>query len=516
MSLETAKNTTELSRKAGASAVLVSSLERLQRDVTILEQENRLLREEIRLLRHKRFAPSAETISPGQGSIFNESEALADAPKPAEEPEAATPVAGHTRNKPKRQPIPEDLPRNVIRIELPEEQRQCNCGHPLHEMGVEASEQYDFIPAKVTVDRFERVKYGCRACEGTIKTPPMPPQPIPKSLAGPGLLAHVATSKYADGLPLYRLEGILKRAGIEVSRGTMAAWMVRVGELVTPLVNLMRDELLAGDVIHCDETPLQVLKETGRDPTTKSWMWVMCRGAPGTKVVLFNYERSRAATVPLRLLDTFKGHLHVDGLGSYNAVTSREGVVRIGCWAHVRRKFYDAFKGTKNKDTIAKQGLDWIKALYAVEKPVELEPPDVRLAARREEAKPLLAEIRAWLDAYINVVTPKSLTGKALAYLNGEWPNLVRYADTGTVRLDNNIAENAIRPFVVGRKAWLFADTPSGADASAALYSVIETAKANGHEPYAYLREVLRRLPASTRVEEYEALLPWRLQVGKT
>lgn len=474
------------------------------------------LREQVKALQRQRFARSSEEVPASQLPLFDEAERdagkhTADSIETAEE---TTHIEGHDRKKPKRRPLPETLPHEIIRHELPEAERVCSCGHPLHEVGVETSKQVDIIPAKIIVKQNDRVKYGCRGCSEGIKTTPMPPQPIPKSLAAPGLLAYVATAKYADGLPLNRLEAILARHGIDLPRATLASWMVRVGKLVTPLVNLLRDELLSGEVVHCDETRLQVLKEKGRTSTSLSWMWVQVRRDETRRVVLYNYETSRASQVPERLFAGFKGYLQTDGLKSYNRVATNPSITRVGCWAHARRKFFEAFKaqGKKSKGSLAEQGLGLIRELYKIERRNKLVSPDVRHAARQELSRPIIEKIRTWLETARRDVIPKTLTGRALAYLADEWPTLERFLESGVVRIDNNVAENAIRPFVVGRKAWLFSDTSAGACSSAAIYSLVETAKANGVDPYEYLRRVLTSLPISKTLEDFDALMPWALK----
>jgi hypothetical protein len=348
----------------------------------------------------------------------------------------------------------------------------------------------------------------------------MPPQPIPKSLASPSLLAFIAVSKYADALPLYRQAGILERIGIDVSRATLAHWMVRVGELVQPLVNLMRERLLAHDFVQCDESRFQVLKEPGKTAESQSYVWVQ-RGTPDDHpLVLYEYDPSRSAEVPKRLFEGFQGILQTDGYEGYGALGREPGIVHVGCWAHARRRFVEALKGAgKNrkkgpkrttKRSHAETGLRFIQTLYAIERSVKEATPDERLRVRQEQSLPVVAELRRWLDGALETVVPRSLSGEALGYLNGQWPKLVRVFDTGHVPLDTNAVENAIRPFAVGRKNWMFADTVRGAEASANLYSLIETAKANDIEPWAYLLHLFNELPKAETLEDVEALLPHR------
>jgi len=379
------------------------------------------------------------------------------------------------------------------------------------------SEQLEFIPAKLRVLRHVRPKYACKTCRTGIQTAPMPPQPIPKGLASPTLLAHVAVSKYADGLPLYRQEAMFRRLGIDLPRASLANWMVKMGELVQPLVNLLRDELLASGFVQCDETRYQVLKEPGKVATSQSYLWV--QHAPDPGIVLYDYDPSRSAEVPKRLLAGFEGILQTDGYEGYGAMGREPGITHVGCWAHARRKFDEALKAQKSstkrkrsvKESKALQGLAFIQKLYKIERQIQDKPPDERHRVRQERSRPVMEKLRAWLTAAMPRVPPQSLTGKALTYLDSQWPKLVRVLDNGRVPLDTNGVENAIRPFVVGRKNWLFADTVRGAEASANLYSVIETAKRSGLEPFAYLRHVLAQLPSATTFDEVDALLPHRI-----
>lgn len=346
----------------------------------------------------------------------------------------------------------------------------------------------------------------------------LPPQPIPRSIASVGLLAYICIAKYVDGLPLYRLEAILRRFGVDIPRATLAEWMIRLGELILPLLNLLRDLLLGHDLLQMDETTVQVLKEPGRPPTSKSYMWVQKGGPPGKEVILFDYDPSRSQAVPQRLLEGYRGYLQCDGYDGYAAVGRREGVVLVGCWAHARRKFDEAIKALgkqgKTKAGRATKGLTYIQKLYRIEKLAKGASPEERHRLRQEQAVPILKEMRDWLDKSLPEVPPRSAVGKALHYLAGEWDKLLRYVEDGRLPIDNNAVERAIRPFVIGRNNWLFSDTPKGAHASASLYSLISTAKTHGHEPYRYLRHVLKELPAAKTVQDFEALLPFNIDPG--
>ena len=363
---------------------------------------------------------------------------------------------------------------------------------------------------QVRVIRHIRKTYACKACEAAPITADKPAQLIEKSLASPSVLAMLLTTKYADGIPLYRFEKMLSRHGVDIPRQTLARWVIQSGEQLQPLLNLLRDKLLEYPVLHCDETRLQVLHEPGRDPTAQSWMWVQSGGPPDKPVILFDYTASRAQEVPLRLLDGYRGYLMTDDYAGYNAVAAQEGIERLGCWAHARRKFVEAQKvQPKGKTGRADMALNLINRLYGIERDLKDACDTERLVARQQRSQPLLDQLKAWLDKTQPQVAGQTALGRAVNYLASNWRKLVRYVEGGHLPIDNNRAENAIRPFVIGRKNWLFSDTPKGATASAQIYSLIETAKANGQEPYAWLRHILERLPAANSVEDYEALLPW-------
>jgi transposase len=472
------------------------------------------LHEQLRLALARRFGPSSERIPAEQLGLFNEAEAEAPPVESEVEPETVT-VPAHTRARPGRRPLPEYLPRVEVVHELPEAERVCpHDGTALERIGEETREQLDVIPAKVQVIRHVRVKYACPCCHGHVARAPAPPELLAKSNASAGMLAYVATAKYVDALPLARQAHILERSGIDLPRATLASWMVRAGEAVQPVVNLLRERLVGYDFVQMDETPLQVLKEEGRRAKSPSFMWVARGGPPEAAVRLYHYDPSRAGSVPQTLLEGFSGILQSDGYTGYNAVVAAQGLVDVGCWAHARRKFDEAVKaqgqGAKAKAGRAHQALATIQRLYRIEREsADLAPQD-RQAARQARAGPVLAELRAWLDKALPQVPPKNALGKALAYLHGQWPRLTRYLDDGRIPIDNNACENAIRPFVLGRKNWLFADTPAGATASANLYTLVESARANHIEPYAYLRHLFTALPKARTVEDIEALLPSR------
>ena len=491
-----------------------------------LEQENHhykiqvlSLQEQLNLLRHQRFGSRSEKLSEDQLKLFNEAEQEIDAFE--QEPVESISVPAHRRSRRGRKPLPESLPREEIIYDLAEDEKICpQDGHALCEIGRERTEQLDYMPAQVKVIEHVRLKYACPCCAQGVKLAPLPAQPLPKSMASANLLAHVTVSKYADGLPLYRQEKQWQRLGVDLGRGTLSNWMVGVGGLVQPLINLLREQLLAGGYIQMDETPVQVLNEPGKTPQSQSYMWVQRGGPPGQTIILFDYDPSRSGSVPVRLLDDFQGYLQSDGYDGYGAVCQKAGITQVGCMAHARRKFDEAIKAqgkksSNSKGSKASKGLNYIRRLYAIEKTQKDKTPAQRYQARQAQAKPILDAMKAWLDTSIAQVPPTSGIGNAIHYTYRQWPKLIAYLEDGQLHIDNNLVENAIRPFALGRKNWLFSNTPNGAKASANLYSLIETAKANGLEPYHYLRKVYRELPKANTLEDIEALLPHNIDKEK-
>lgn len=491
-----------------------SELESLRRENARLREDVAYLEELVKLFRHQKFGAKSEANRhPGEQLLFNEAEFESDAH--ASEAETGDtepkPVPGKPGNRPSRKALPERIPRVERIIDLPDHEKVCPVsGKLMHRIGEEVTEQLDIVPAKVQVLRIIRPKYACSCGECVPKSMQLPPQPIPKSMASPGLLAFVTTAKYADGMPLYRQEGILQRIGCDIPRATLASWMIRCSELVTPVINMMREKMLEGPIIQCDETPIQVLKVPGKKPTSKSFMWVTARwDEDGKKIVLYEFASSRSSEVPLRIFKGYRGYVQTDGYEGYSPLGLVPGIVHVGDWVHVRRKFMEALKGQKAgaKATFAEHALDAIKSLYRIEH--SCSTSSERLHARQTQSKQIVEDLRSWLDSALHKVPPKSLTGQALAYMDSQWPKLIRFLNDPIIGLDTNIVENSIRPFALGRKAWMFSDTVKGANASAALYSLVITARANGIEPYDYLAHLFSELPKAVSANEIEALLPW-------
>ncbi len=505
-----------------SSATLV---EALQSDNENLQLENAELKakltwyeEQFRLYKHKQFGAASERHE-GQGNLFNEAEAVDDESTPDDEPETQT-VPGHTRKKPVRRSLKDNttLSRIVEIVDLPECDKLCGCGQQRFPVGKEISYKLKVVPAQAEIIEIHRPKYGC-SCEDGIKIAPMPKMPIPKSIATPELLAWIITSKYCDGLPLYRQGFILKRMDVEISRATMADWMIRSSALLEPLYDALNGHLIRQPCLQADETPVQVLDEPDRSPQNKSYMWLYrTTTLLGSPVILYDYQTGRGHEDPQAFLKGFKGYLQCDGLSAYKALCDKMPDIQlVGCMAHLRRKFKEALDAMpKNRRQISKisrseQALTLIRKLYAIEQRIKDKCEEDRYRIRQEESKPVLDKMKQWLDKQQALVPPKSLLGKAITYGLNQWPYLICYLESRLLDIDNNAAERAIKPFVIGRKNWLFAHSVKGARASAILYSLVETAKANGLEPYAWLTYVLKHLPETEPGSSIEHLLPLNL-----
>jgi transposase len=501
-----------------ANAALRADLAR--RDELLVQREQRIkqLEEALRVLKADRWGASREKLgeAPGQCGLFNEVEALVElAEALGAVPElAATPLreTKPLKGEPGRKALAGHLPRIEIRHELPESERTCACGTPLTEIAPEVSEQIDYVPAKVQVLRHLRAKYVCPGCEQCVKTAPVVPQLLPKTNAAPGLLAHLVTAKYVDSLPLHRQERIFARHGMHLPRATQAAWMIGLFTPLTPLLNLMDERIRGSGYVRIDETPVQVLKSE-RASSTEHWMWVRVAGPPGRRLILFDYDASRGSAVAERLLEGCEGYVQSDGYGAYDGVAARLALTHVGCMAHARRRFFEAIKALpraqQTSATAAHEAVRRIDALYTIERETKALDADERQRVRQQLAVPQLASLHAWAETLVRQTLPSGKLGEALGYLLAQWPKLVRYVEDPRLAIDTNLAENAIRPFALGRRNWLFADTAKGARASAALYSLTSTAKANGLEPYAYLRQLFTELPKASTVTDIEALLPF-------
>jgi len=498
------------------NAELQRTVEMLTQDIQTKETKIQWLIEQFRLAQHQRFGRSSES-HPSQGDLFNEAEILED--EAGNDKDQTTETITYSRKKPKRKLLPNDLPRETLIHDIEDADKVCDCcGGDLHCMGEDKSEKLEFIPAQVKVIEHIRPKYSCRQCEKEnihvpIKVAPVPPSPIPKSIATPSLLAQIITAKYQYALPLYRQESLFKQYGIDLNRKTMSSWMLRCAELLKPVYDRLIEIQLQQFVIHADETPVTVIIEEKK----QSYMWVYCTGVDSPpnhtsppdhdailRIVIYDFQHSRASSCPENYLQGFKGYLQVDGYVGYEKLEA----TLVGCMAHARRKFMDAKKAQpKGKTGKADKAIAEIQKLYRIETEIKHKTAIEKHRIRQEKSRPLLDKLKTWLEASALHVPPKTVLGKAIGYTLRQWHKLIRYLDDGRLNIDNNRAERAIKPFVIGRKNWMFSYTKSGANASAILYSLIETAKANGIIPFDYLSGLLNELP--NKPENLDALLPW-------
>lgn len=458
----------------------------------------------------KEYGKKSEKM-PGAGEIFNEAELLLD--EDDKRILANEPSETKTKAKPKRKPLPAQLPRVDVVVDIDEDDKVCGCCQsPLHKMGESSSEALEFVPAHIKVIKTIRPKYTCRQCEregieSVVKTAPVPATPIPKSIATPSLLSQIITCKYQFGLPLYRQETMLTDIGIELSRQTMSSWMMRSAQLLEPLYLRLKEILLAEPAIHADETPLKVIKAE----KATSYMWVYCCGTdrPGnnTNIVLFDYHNSRAAQCAIDFLNGYQGYMHVDGYKAYELTLAR----LVVCLAHIRRKFVDAKKTQgKKKSGKADVVLNLIGKLYGIEKQLKDKSVDERFTIRQSQSKPIVQELHLWLVNHKDKIPPKTKLGEAITYSLNQFEKFQRYLEDGRLSIDNNRAERAIKSFVIGRKAWLFSNTGNGAQASAILYSLVETAKANGLVVHDYISHCLQHI--AEQQNDLESLLPWNVK----
>ncbi|KER00938.1 IS66 family transposase [Photorhabdus temperata] len=475
----------------------------LQADIQGKDRQIALLLEQLSLSKSKRFGKQSEKADKG---TFNEAEQQDSLPKPA--------PAHHKKG---RQPLPAGLAREAQRHTLNAPHCDC-CGEPLHACGVETAETLKIVPQKVSVIRHERTKYACRQCEKTqthskIITAPAPPSLLPRTIASPDTQAAIVTAKYVDALPLYRQADILARSGIEISRSTLANWCVQLGRKVHVLVEQIRTHLLNEPLICADETPVQVLHEAARPAQSKSYMWVYRSGEfVAHPAVIFDYQPSRSGRCVADFLGDYAGYLLTDGYAAYDTLKS---VRHAGCMAHARRKFTEAQKVQPGKKAgRAEQGLTFIARLYAIEREARPFSPDERRRLRQEKATPILKDFHDWLTEASRTALPKSAIGTAITYALNQWSKLIVYLEDGHLSIDNHVTERDIRPFTTGRKNWIFSTSPDGAFASANLYSLVMSCRANDINPYFYFRHIFTELPKRHSDDSLHDLLPWNVNIS--
>jgi transposase len=488
-------------------------------------RENEQLQHRPDLLLRRLYGPRTERFDPNQPLLIPDAFDAQTGPAAPEPPAAPAPdpaPAAVPKKKQRghgRKGLPENLPRVPVRHELSEAERRCpECGETRTQISTERSEQLDYRPASLFVVVHERCTYACPHCQGHVITADKPAQPIPKGLPGPGLVAHVITEKYADHIPLNRQQRRLARQGVEITRSTLCDWMGAAAKALEPLYDLMKTLILLCSTIHTDDTPVKVrdserkIKVTGR-----LWIYVGDFLYPYN---VFDFTMSRSRDGPSKFLEGFHGFLQADAFGGYDGIYAGGRVVEVGCNAHARRKFIEAQKTDLTRASVA---LAFYRELYAIEKAIKAEIAEtapegqadesaraaIRLRIRQEKAKPVLERFQEWLAAEQPSALPKSPLGIAINYVQNNWAALVRYACSGYLSIDNNVAEQQMKKIATGRKNWLFTGSENGGKTMAVLFSVVSSCQRHGHDPFLYLRDVLERLPTRPK-ERLAELLPDR------
>jgi transposase len=512
------------------SPAVLHYIKELEANLQNMQHDYLILKEKYDLLVYKRFVRSSEQfVDDTQQFLFTEEAPETKPAAPKEE--AFTEVTSHTRKKAGRKAIDPNIPREEKIIDIPEADKICACGAALARIGEETNEKLHIIAPRIFVEKTIRPKYACRNCEGaededhpTVRIAPVEPSIIPQGIASPSLLSTIIIQKYEDHIPFYRQEQQFERISVTVSRQNMANWQQQAFNALKPLFALLQQVLKSGQVIQMDETTVQVMGENGRSDTQKSYMWLARGGPPGKTVVLFEYRTTRGAEHAQKMLAGYNGYLQTDGYAGYDkAVDDVPGIVHAGCFAHARRKFFEASKVSEQAAT-AKEGMQHIKKLYIIETELrkryeqntggETEKDAKRklfTRVRQLRAWRPLKEFKEWLFKQREAVPPSLLLGKAIGYSLAQWDKLVRYLESPYLTPDNNACENAIRPFVLGRKNWMFNKSPAGAESSCGMYSLIQTAKQNGIVPSQYLTALFEKAPHASSHEDWEKLLPWNI-----
>jgi transposase len=480
-----------------------------QKDQELIWRQTKIdqLTHELSLHRRARFGAKAEHFSAEQGQLFNETidADLAAIEDELEALKCAPTVDTSAKGQPKRAPLPANLPRTDIHHEP--DSTACACGCQMTRIGEDVAEKLDYTPGVFTVERHVRGKWACKRCE-TLTQAPVPAHVIDKGIPTPGLLAHVLIAKYADHLPLYRQEAIFARAGLAIPRSTLAQWVGQCGVALQPLADALKRVMLTHPVLHADETPVAML-DPGAGKTRRAYLWSYSIGAlDPVKAVVYDFAESRAGKHAQAFLGDWRGTLVCDDYAGYKALIAL-GVHEAGCMAHARRKFFDLHHTGKSQ--IAEQALQYFSALYDIERELHQLKPEDRLRRRHEEARPITDALHAWLMLQRQRVPNGSGTAAAIDYSLKRWAALTHYLTDANVPIDNNWIENQIRPIALGRKNWLFAGSLRAGQRAAAVMSLIQSAKLNGHDPYCYLKDVLTRLPTQPN-SHIEELLPHRWQ----
>jgi transposase len=499
---EIAAREAEIERERQA---LLSEIEELRRSTSERIEHQKLV---IEKLRRMMFGAKSEKIVVQLEQLELELEELESAQ--AEMEMAAGAVRAEPKARPARKPLPEHLPREVV-THLTHDDCCPDCGGQLRQFGQDVSEQLEYIPESFKVIRHVRPKFACCDCDRVIEAP-APSRPIERGLAGPGLLAHVLVSKFGDHLPLYRQSEIYARQGVEIERSTLAGWVGAASELLSPLVGAIQKHVLAGTKLHADDTPIPVLAPgNGKTKTGRLWTYVRDdrpAGEAAAPAVWFAYSEDRKGEHPRRHLKNFKGGLQADAYAGFHHLYGDGGIYEVACWAHARRKFHQIHVVHASPTTT--EALARIGALYGIEDRIRGKPADLRLNIRQTRARPLIDDLRKWMEKMLRSLSSKSETAGAIRYALSRWRALTRYIDDGRLEIDNSAAERALRAVALGRKNYLFAGSDSGGERAAAIYSLIGSAKLNGLDPELYLRAVLAQI-ADHPVSHIDELLPWNL-----
>lgn len=462
------------------------------------KRENDQLRHRLDQLLRRLYGPRSETVV--GPTLFDGVEPPPAAAATTPQPPAPPASAPSTKGRHGRRRLPEHLPRRRVEHDLNELDKLCPCcTAPRVKIGEEVSERLDYVPASLFVVEHVRAKYVCRRCQGQLAVAPLPPEPIAKGMPGPGLLASVIVDKFVDHQPLHRQQQTFAREGLELSRSTLCDWLAQSAKLLEPLYALMVAAVLKSKVIHTDDTPVRLLGETGAQ-TGRLWVYLGDAEHPYT---VYDATASRKRDGPMTFLKGFTGHLQADAFSGYDGVFAR-GVTEVACWAHARRKFVEA---QKTEPAFSAEAIARIRALYEIERRANELPADKRLALRQTESAPLVRSLGEWLEQLRAKVLPKSPLGQAIGYAQNQWQALNVYLTDGNLRIDNNVAENALRGTAVGRKNWLFWGSETGGRTAAVLTSFTATCKRHGINPWLYLKELLTRLPACPP-DQLPTLLP--------
>jgi transposase len=497
-------------------------------EIKIKESEYKYLelKERFDLLTYNRFARSAEQLlaDEKQPLLFTGETDQASEVVENNKSEEYIEVKSFKRNNGGRKPLSQNLERRERIIDIPESEKKCACGAELNKIGEETNEKLHIIPPQIFVEKTIRPKYACGCCEGTededkptVRIAPVEPAIIPRSIASPSLLSTIITQKFEMHLPYYRQEKQFEQIGAIISRQDMSNWQQQVFKKLSPLFVLLKDIVRSGTALQMDETAVQVIGEEGRDDNQKSRMWLARGGPPGNMVIWYEYHRTRAAFHAKEFLERYKGYLQTDGYNGYDAaVKGMPDIIQVGCFAHARRKFFEAAKINK-KPQSAEEGIKYIRKLYEIEDALREEKEKQKkadeqfLIERKSKAAAIVTEFRSWLEKRQIELPPSTLMGEAVGYTLKQWDKLVAYLESPYLTPDNNACENAIRPFVIGRKNWLFCQSPEGADSSCGMYTLIETATLHGLVPFKYLLALFEKAPLASTPDDWGKLLPWNI-----